>query len=75
MELRTVKRVESVKQHAVSLVGANEDLEGFGVGPLLFALNRHHDKRYLVDALEELIDEDVLMTNGKAVFLVESEDE
>lgn len=69
------KRVESVKQHAVNLVEANEELEGFGVGPLMFALNRYHDKRHLVDALEELIDEDVLMTNGKAVFLVESENE
>lgn len=65
--------MNSVEQHAVSLAVDNEETDGFTVSAFMWALSRYHDKEDVVAGVERLIEKNILVTNGRTIFLADPE--
>ena len=66
--------MNSVEQHAVSLAVDNEETEGFTVNSYMYALSRYHGSRAATEAVERLLERNILRSNGRVIFLTDPED-
>lgn len=64
-----------IREHATTLLRANEDLHDFTIESLLFALNRYHDRALVVDVLSDMQENKDILMVGRRPILSEDEDE